>query len=101
MVTTARKLSFQEAWESMTVFFVDEGVEREIDQEVERLVQAAERCGITGAREASAPALGSLLGEDRALELVLHEIELSQEKFLRIVSLLRRIGRIEPPLETE
>jgi hypothetical protein len=30
----ARKLSFQEAWDSSTIFFVDEALENEIDARV-------------------------------------------------------------------
>jgi hypothetical protein len=101
MTIPARKLSFQEAWESITVFFVDEDLEQEIDQQVEILLRAADRYGTNQMSELSAPALGSLLREDMALEVILHEVELSQEKFLRVISLLRRIGRIQETLDVE
>jgi|GEM_PF-1895461 hypothetical protein len=38
MPTTLRKLTFQEAWETMTVFFVDEELEQEIDLQVEKYI---------------------------------------------------------------
>jgi hypothetical protein len=102
MAVPARKLSFQEAWETILIFFVDEGLEQEIDQEVERLLKVAERYGITEIPVASPASLAASLREqEEALEFVLREIELSQEKFLRIISLLRKIGRIPVPLDKE
>ncbi len=35
----ARKLTFQEAWDSSTIFFVDEELEDEIDEKVSELLQ--------------------------------------------------------------
>ncbi len=102
MAIPARKLSFQEAWETILVFFVDEDLEQDIDQEVERLLEIAERYGVTGTAALSTSSLAASLREqEEALEFVLREIELSQEKFLRIVSLLRKIGRIPVPLDKE
>lgn len=40
-MTKAHKISFQEAWDSSTVFFVDEELEREIDTKVETLLETA------------------------------------------------------------
>lgn len=102
MIQGPRKLSFQEAWNSMTIFFVDEDLEQEIDQEVERLLQIAERYGIPERSGGNPESLATLLREQKeALEFILHEIELSEEKFLRIISLLRQIGRIPVPLDRE
>jgi hypothetical protein len=41
MVIQPRKLSFEEAWDSTTIFFVDEYLETEIDEEVEKLLLVA------------------------------------------------------------
>lgn len=102
MAVLARKLSFQEAWETIIVFFVDEDLEREIDREVERLIKVAERHGIINTKLITPSSLAVFLREqEEALEFVLREIELSQEKFLRIISLLRKIGRIPAPLDRE
>ncbi|MGC9025312.1 MAG: hypothetical protein ACP5NB_10895 [Chloroflexia bacterium] len=98
MMPKARKLSFPEIWETLTIFFVDEGLEQEIDQEVERLLAEAERYG---AKNLSTPEeLATLLQDEGKgpLEFVLHEIGLSQEKFLRIISLLRKVGVVSVPL---
>lgn len=96
------KLSFEEAWESITIFFVDDELEQEIDQQVERLLRLAEQYGVTEKSILSPDSLASLLREQEdALEFILREVELSEEKFLRIISLLRRIGRIPVPLDRE
>lgn len=39
----ARKISFQEAWDSSTIFFIDEELEREIEAEIDALLETA-RC---------------------------------------------------------
>jgi len=50
----------------------------------------------------SPDSLAALLREQEgALEFILREVELSEEKFLRIISLLRQIGRIPVPLDRE
>jgi len=41
-VTEARKISFQEAWNSSTIFFVDEELEMEIEASVEDLLRTAQ-----------------------------------------------------------
>ncbi len=102
MAQTPRKLSFEEAWNSITIFFVDEELEREIDQEVERLLRIAEQYGGVEKGVINPDSLAALLQEQEgALEFVLREVELSEEKFLRIISLLRQIGRIPVPLDRE
>jgi hypothetical protein len=47
MTQTPRKLSFEEAWNSITIFYVDNELEQEIDQEVDRLLRLAEQYGVT------------------------------------------------------
>lgn len=97
-----RKLTFEEAWSSITIFFVDNALEDEIDSEVSTLLKLAEEYGLRGTDQLSISSLISLIRDrERGLELVLKEIDLSEEKFLRIVSVLRQIGRINAPLEEE
>ncbi|MCX7854576.1 MAG: hypothetical protein N2556_01120, partial [Anaerolineae bacterium] len=102
MAQMPRKLSFEEAWNSITIFFVDDELEQEIDQEVDRLLRLAEQYGVSEKTMMSPDSLAALLQEQEgALEFVLREVELSEEKFLRIISLLRQIGRIPVPLDRE
>ncbi len=102
MTQTPRKLSFEEAWNSITIFYVDDELEQEIDQEVDRLLRLAEQYGVTEKSMMGPDSLAALLQEQEgALEFVLREVELSEEKFLRIISLLRQIGRIPVPLDRE
>jgi hypothetical protein len=102
MTQTPRKLSFEEAWNSITIFYVDNELEQEIDQEVDRLLRLAEQYGVTEKSMMSPDSLAALLREQEgALEFILREVELSEEKFLPIISLLRQIGRIPVPLDRE
>jgi len=98
----AYKISFQEAWDSTTIFFVDNELEDEIDQEVEKLLKLADNELVSGIAEVSADALAVFLAKDAlALDVILREIELSEEKFMRIVSLLRKLGYIPGQFESE
>lgn len=102
MSQTPRKLSFEEAWKSITIFYVDEDLEQEIEREIERLLHLAELCGVTEKTVKSPDSLADLLQKQpEVLEFILREVELSEEKFLRIISLLRQIGRIPVPLDRE
>jgi len=96
----ARKLSFQEIWDTLTIFFVDNDLEQEIDQEVGRLLQKAQQYA---AIDLSNPQnLATLLQKDQeVLEFVLREIDLSEEKFMRVISMLRKIGTIPGGLDKE
>lgn len=98
----ARKVTFQEAWDSSTVFYVDDELEDEIDQEVERLLALAEDEVVSGTAQIGAEKLAAFLAKDPlALDVILREMELSQEKFMRVISLLRKLGRIEGIFERE
>lgn len=98
----ARKISFQEAWDSSTIFFIDEELEAELDTKVSQLLSLVE--------EVNSPK-ADILNEDRiyrflierelGLDVLLMEIELSVEKFLRIISLLRKLGDIRGGFESE
>ena len=101
-MVAARKVTFQEAWDSSTVFYVDNELEDEIDREVERLLALADNEIVSGTAEVSADALAAFLAKDPlALDVILREIELSQEKFMRIISLLRKLGSIPGGFESE
>lgn len=98
----ARKLTFQEVWDSSQIFFVDADLEAEIDQKVTRLLELAndQRVAVTASIEV--PDIAAFLASDRdTLDVVLRDIELSDEKFMRIVSLLRKIGRIQGGFDRE
>jgi len=101
-MVVARKISFQEAWESATVFFVDNELEDEIDMEVESLLDLAKNQSISEDAPIEVDTIANFLSKDRrAIEVVLKDIELSEEKFMRIISLLRRLGRIPGKFESE
>lgn len=102
MTNEARKLTFDEVWNSTTVFFVDTALEAEIDQEVAGLLALAndERISETALIDETSVA-NFIASHPRALEVVLRDIELSEEKFMRIISLLRRIGRLPGNFDSE
>jgi len=90
----ARKISFQEAWDSSVVFFVDEELEREIEARLEALLETAEAHDVSEAAEITANIADFLAQSDDALDVILSDTGLSQETFKRIISLLRKLGRI-------
>ena len=98
----ARKISSQEAWDSATVFFVDEMLEDEIDAQVDALMETA---GDPRISETATISVGNIAGfmreKDNALNVILKDIVLSEEKFKRVISLLRRTGRIEGSFDQE
>ncbi len=94
-MTNARKISFDEAWESSVVFYVDEDLEREIDAQVESLLQTARDSRVSEAASISVGSIAAFLAQTpTALDVILKDVELSEEKFMRVVSLLRKLGRI-------
>jgi hypothetical protein len=98
----ARKLSFQEAWDSSTVFFVDENLENEIDAIVIGLLETAQNLPLPNISEKIPEDLTNfLIQKKNALEVILKEIGLSEEKFMRIVSLLRKLGHIPGGFDSE
>ncbi|RMD61024.1 hypothetical protein D6833_08785 [Candidatus Parcubacteria bacterium] len=97
-----RKLTFQEAWETSTIFFVDDDLENEIDARVNALLQTAKSPLLTATRERTLQDVLSLLEQEKnGLDVILRDIGLSDEKFMRIVSLLRKIGRIPGGFDKE
>lgn len=98
-----RKLTFQEVWESSTIFFVDDDLEDEIDEKVARLLHLSQSPHITGGQgERTRANIISFLQENPdSLDVILRDIGLSDEKFMRIISLLRKIGRISGRFDNE
>lgn len=98
----ARKISFQEAWDSSVVFFVDEELERGIEAKVEALLKTAENARISEMAEINVDDIASFLAQkDNALDVILKDTGLSEEKFKRIISLLRKLGRIPGDFDSE
>lgn len=98
----ARKLTFDEAWQTSVSFFVDDGLEDEIDHEAQHLLEIAREEPAWSARGIDVADLAAFLASKRdAIEVVLLDIELSAEKLQRIISLLRRIGRLPGGFEAE
>ncbi len=98
----ARKLTFQEAWDSTTIFFVDEALETEMDAHLDKLLASSRHPRIAHENEKSVEDLLFFLREDaNGLDVILNDIGLSGEKFKRTVSLLRKIGRIPGAFTTE
>lgn len=98
----AHKISFHEAWDSTTIFFVDNELEDEIDQGVEQLLQLVNDELISTTTEVNVDSVANFLAKEHlALEVILREIELSEEKFMRVISLLRKLGYIPGQFESE
>ncbi len=98
----ARKISFQEAWDSSVVFFVDEGLERTVEAKVEALLKTAENHRVSETAEINVADIADFLGQrDNALDVILKDTGLSEEKFKRIVSLLRKLRRIPGDFNSE
>ncbi len=102
MEIEARKLSFEEAWESMSVFFLDDELETEIDQEVDRMLELALSANLTARTSLDVDTVATIITNNpKILEIILMDIGLSEEKFMRIVSLLRRLEEIEGTFDNE
>ena len=98
----ARKISFQEAWDSSVVFFVDEELEQEIEAKVEALLETAENHRVSETAEINVADIADFLGQKyNALDVILKDVGLSEEKFKRIISLLRKLGRIPGDFDRE
>jgi hypothetical protein len=97
-----RKLTFQEAWDSSTIFFVDDELEDEIDEKVSKLLHLSRSSHITAVKEKTLEDIIAFLQEDTdGLDVILRDIGLSNEKFMRIISLLRKIGRVPGEFDSE
>ncbi|PWH17137.1 MAG: hypothetical protein DDG58_08415 [Ardenticatenia bacterium] len=101
-MSTARKLTFQEAWESATIFLVDETLEQEIDEKVAALLITAGDPSISESAHVTVEDIAEFIVQRRdGLDVILKDIQLSDEKFKRIISLLRKLGRIDEPFDVE
>jgi hypothetical protein len=101
-MSEARKISFQEAWDSSVVFLVDEELEGELEAEVEALLETARDHRVSGTAEINVADIADLLGQkDNALDVILKDIGLSEEKFKCIVSLLQKLQRIPGDFDGE
>mgnify|MGYP001245507949 CR=1 FL=1 len=99
---SVRKLTFQEAWDSSTIFFVDEELENEIDEKVAALLNISQNLYISGGREQTLEDIVVFLSENpHGLDVILRDIGLSDEKFMRIISLLRKIRRVPGEFDSE
>ncbi len=97
-----RKLTFQEAWDSSTVFFVDAALEDEIDEKVAELKLISQGLKVKDDLETTLDDLITFLEDNvNGLDVILRDIGLSDEKFMRIISLLRKIERIPGGFERE
>lgn len=68
------KLTFQEAWDTMTIFFVDEELEDEIDQQARDYLELANRFGLSGERQFEFADLMAFLREEpNGLDFILRE----------------------------
>lgn len=98
----AQKLTFQQAWDSSTIFFVDEELESEIEEKVADLLRTAENPHIAATNVRTLEDVVAFLQEEPdGLDVILRDIGLSDEKFMRVISLLRKIGRIAGGFESE
>jgi hypothetical protein len=102
IVIEAHKLSFQEVWNTSAIFFVDEDLEQEIEAEVESLLATAQNHRVSETAEINSADIADFISQGKnALDVVLKDIGLSEEKFMRIVSLLRKLRRIPDDLDRE
>ncbi|MGC8877809.1 MAG: hypothetical protein ACP5R2_01115 [Anaerolineae bacterium] len=97
-MSTARKLTFQEAWESATIFLVDETLGQGIDEKVAAMLITA---GDPAVSESAHVIAEFIVRRRDGLDVILKGIQLSDEKFKRIISLLRKLGRIDEPFDVE
>ncbi|HFQ94501.1 MAG TPA: hypothetical protein ENK32_10855, partial [Anaerolineae bacterium] len=85
----ARKLTFQEAWQSTSVFFVDDQLEDDIDAKVAHLLALAQEIQISDNENFTVDDIVSFVHEKdnniSGLDVILKDISLSDEKFMRIV----------------
>jgi hypothetical protein len=96
------KLSFQEAWESTTPFFVDEELEKEIDKKVHELISCGKNDRVSEEARINIEDITDFLQEkESGLDVILKDIGLSDEKFQRIISLLRILSIIPEEFDNE
>lgn len=98
----ARKITFQEAWDSSIVFLMDCELERDIQSIVDQLVETAKHPAVSEGAVIDVRGIREfLVAEPKALDVILKDIGLSEERFQRIITLLRKLGRIPGGLDSE
>jgi len=91
-MTEARKLSSEEVWDSSVIFFMDEELEREIEAEVESLLEVAWNYRVLGTTDIDVSDIADFLRQkNNALDVILSDVGLSEENFKSIVLLLRKL----------
>jgi len=102
MARSVEKISFEQVWEGASVFYLNLSLEDEIDREVDYLLDLAVQAQFSSGRLIGEQNLRETIAQNPAvLDVVLRDLELSEEKFLRIITLLRRMGRIEGGFDSE
>ena len=97
-----QKLTFQEAWDSATIFFVEKKLEDEIDVKADKLLKLSQSSHLSGDKERSVEDIVAFLSENpQGIDVILRDIGLSDEKFMRIISLLRKIRRVSGGFDSE
>lgn len=97
-----RKLTFAEALETAIVFLVDQTIEARLDAKVQSLLETVADPRLAQPASITPLDLATLLAErSDALDVILKDLTIPEERFQRIVSLLRRIGRVPGPFDRE
>lgn len=97
----AKKITFEEAWSTTTEFLIDEEIENIIDGKVGSIARDSTNGRISHKPIKVDKVADYLREKNEGLEVILSDLTLSQEKFIRIVSLLRRIGRVGEGFNSE
>lgn len=97
----AKKITFEEAWATTTEFLIDEEIENIIDGKVGSIARDSTNGRISHKPIKVDKVADYLREKNEGLEVILSDLTLSQEKFIRIVSLLRRIGQVEEVFNSE
>lgn len=85
-----RKLTFEEVLDSMTVFHVDEEFEQRFDKEMEAEASKIIEHDKKRSKQVSVEEVIDFIRTEGLIRAI-HLIDISQEKFMRIVSLLRNL----------
>lgn len=71
----AHKITFQEAWESTSIFFMDASLEEEIDQEVEMLLEIGRDSRISDDTAIEIDSIITFLNQyEHGLDVILRDI---------------------------
>jgi hypothetical protein len=96
-----RKLTFEEAWDTTTSFLIDDEIEAQIEQEIQKLDEKTNHRISRGASIKVNQVAEFLMEREDNLDTILIRLGLPVERLLRIVTLLRRIGVIVGGFERE